>query len=162
MFAVISYISSIPHKIFITGYRQNTCDHMHAIIEKQEKRVLKGGTIYVPAQGVTVIQFAKKTESPYEINEMDTADMYYLKQLCTSFGLKFSINENGKRYREMKYKKLKLIRKNPNDTASSMFIAENEEDNQGLVNLLLRTVRPQESVLQGKRDLLLLCEAKHL
>ncbi|KAJ8883206.1 hypothetical protein PR048_015046 [Dryococelus australis] len=44
-----------------------TSDHMHALIKKQKKHVLT--------------ESAKKTESPFAINEMDTADKYNLKQL---------------------------------------------------------------------------------
>ncbi|KAJ8872582.1 hypothetical protein PR048_026188 [Dryococelus australis] len=67
---------------------------MHSLIEKHKKLILKGRPINVPDQGLPVIQSDKKTGSPFEINAMDTADMNNVKQLYTSFGENFNINEN--------------------------------------------------------------------
>jgi hypothetical protein len=54
----------ITHKFLITGHTQNEGDNVHSIIEKAVKRHLKGGAIceYVPAQYVSIIRGAKKTD----------------------------------------------------------------------------------------------------
>lgn len=54
-------IKSITHKYLITGHTQNEGDSVHSVIERQIKRALKAGPIYIPAQYAQLIRTAKKT-----------------------------------------------------------------------------------------------------
>lgn len=53
-------LPSITLNFLTVGHTQNEGDAMHSLIEKQKKRPLKSGPIYVPAQWVAVIKNAKK------------------------------------------------------------------------------------------------------
>lgn len=53
-------LDSITHKFLIKGHSQNEGDSAHSLIERQVKRLLKSGPIYVPETFVTAIRFAKK------------------------------------------------------------------------------------------------------
>lgn len=59
-------ISSITHKYLIVGHSENEGDSMHACIEKEKRRILKSGPIYVPTELVTVIKGAKKNRTPIQ------------------------------------------------------------------------------------------------
>jgi len=51
IYAVLTMnIQSIRHKYLIVGHTQNEGDCMHSVIEKQIKKVLRSGPIYIPAQ----------------------------------------------------------------------------------------------------------------
>ncbi|XP_060810179.1 uncharacterized protein LOC106142604 isoform X1 [Amyelois transitella] len=63
-------VKSVTHKFLIRGHSQNEGDNVHSVIEKQVKRFLKSGPIYVPQQYITLIQTAKKTGKPYRVTEM--------------------------------------------------------------------------------------------
>lgn len=67
-------IRSITHKFLIHGHSQNEGDNVHSAIEKQIKRHLKSGPIYVPEQYVALIRTAKKTGSPYRVHELTYED----------------------------------------------------------------------------------------
>ena len=53
-------INAITHKFLVSGHSQNEGDAVHSLIEKNIKRALKSGPIYVPAQYATLIRTAKK------------------------------------------------------------------------------------------------------
>lgn len=53
-------IKSIALKFLTVGHTQNEGDLMHARIENEANRILKGGPIYEPSQWVSVIKCAKK------------------------------------------------------------------------------------------------------
>ncbi|VEN35333.1 unnamed protein product [Callosobruchus maculatus] len=91
LFAVSNLnIPSITHKFLVTGHTQNEGDSMHSCIEREKKRVLKSGPIYVPSQWIPVIRLAKKKGNPYIIQEMDTSDIYNLKKLSEDMGKNFN------------------------------------------------------------------------
>ncbi|KAJ8876084.1 hypothetical protein PR048_023993 [Dryococelus australis] len=130
-------------------------DHMKALAEKQMKRVLKGGPIYLPTQWITVMQSTKVTGSPFEINEMDTANIYNLKQMCISFGSNFSINENGENVLRNEIKEINVERE------------EHFKINYKLRNEGSRDLAPAYTQVIGisaakTMDLLLQCEAKDI
>ncbi|CAI6375868.1 unnamed protein product [Macrosiphum euphorbiae] len=84
-------IPSITNKFLVCGHSQNEGDAMHACIEKQKKRVLKSGPIYIPDQWIPVISLARKGV-PYIVNQMTTTDMLDFKKLSTQIGTNFNIN----------------------------------------------------------------------
>jgi hypothetical protein len=67
-------IKSITLKFFTVGHSQNEGDSMHARIENETNRILKGGPIYQPYQWVSVIKCAKKNGKPYTVYKMQNED----------------------------------------------------------------------------------------
>lgn len=90
-------VSEITHKFLTTGHTQMPVDSMHSTIEKQKKRALKSGPVYIPAQWVSIIKLAKKKGKPYSTTEMDTKDFIDLTNLCNDIGTNYSINESGEK-----------------------------------------------------------------
>lgn len=74
-------IKCITHKFLIRGHTQNEGDAVHSLIEKQVKRGLRSGPIYVPSQYVSAIRGAKKRGTPFSVNEMGYGDFIDIKQL---------------------------------------------------------------------------------
>lgn len=89
MYAVMKYfkLNSITHKFLITGHTQNEGDSVHSLIEKQIKRALKSGPIYVPSQYVQIIKQAKKTGEPMRVNELSHKDFISFKALTDEMGV---------------------------------------------------------------------------
>lgn len=89
MFAVMKYdkLNSIAHKFLIAGHTQNEGDSVHSVIEKQIKRSLKSGPIYVPSQYVQIIKQAKKTGESLRVNELSHKDFISLKTLISDMGI---------------------------------------------------------------------------
>ena len=91
-YAIVKYpqIKSITHKFLITGHTQNEGDSVHSVIERQIKRALKGGPIYIPGHYAQLIRSAKKNGKPYQVTELCHKDFYNIKslneQLQISFG----------------------------------------------------------------------------
>ena len=85
-------IPTITHKFLVTGHTQNEGDCMHSCIEREKKRVLKSGPIYIPSQWIPVIRLAKKNGNPYVVQELDTSDVYDFKQLSEDLGNNFRVN----------------------------------------------------------------------
>ncbi|KAJ8930800.1 hypothetical protein NQ314_016364 [Rhamnusium bicolor] len=79
-------IKRITHKYLITGHIQNEGDNAHSLIKRNVKKYLKSGPICVPKQYVTLIRTAKKTGSPYNVQELSHEDFYDLKHLANSTG----------------------------------------------------------------------------
>lgn len=92
-----SNIKSITHKYLITGHTQNEGDNAHSLIERNIKRALRSGPVYVPEQYVTLIRTAKKSGIPYKVEELNYDDFFDLKTLSASLGfgpsLKLRISE---------------------------------------------------------------------
>lgn len=85
-------IPAITHKYLITGHSQNEGDSMHSCIEREKRRVLKSGPIYVPTQWIPVIKLAKKKGNPYIVEEMCTSSFRDFKELSTEVGTNFTLN----------------------------------------------------------------------
>ncbi|KAF2892084.1 hypothetical protein ILUMI_14089, partial [Ignelater luminosus] len=77
---------SIAHKCLITGHTQNEGDSMHSCIEREKNGVLRSGPKYLPCQWIPVIRLAKKNGKPFIVQELDTSDVYDLKQLSEDLG----------------------------------------------------------------------------
>ncbi|KAJ8867033.1 hypothetical protein PR048_032895 [Dryococelus australis] len=90
---------------------------------------------------------------------MDRADMYNLRQLCTSFGSNFSINENGEKVSWNEIKEIEVEKEEPYEIKYKLRCEANEYS---IINVNRRQrgihsgtrgptpARPQESVLQRK------------
>lgn len=77
-------LKSITHKFLIRGHTQNEGDAVHSTIEKEIKKALRSGPIYIPAQYVIAIRNAKKRGKPFTVNKMCHADFVDIKNLaCT-------------------------------------------------------------------------------
>ena len=63
------YLDSIAHKFLIKEHTQNEGDSAHSLVERQIKRLLRSGSIYVPVTLVTAILMAKKSGQPFCVNE---------------------------------------------------------------------------------------------
>lgn len=89
------YIRSITHKFLVKGHSQNEGDSVHAVIERQIKRSLKSGPIYVPNQYATLIRTAKKSGQPYNVQELNYESFLDLKDLGSKMGLNIMKNSNN-------------------------------------------------------------------
>lgn len=96
IYAVLTMnIQSIRHKFLIVGHTQNESDCMHSVIEKQKKKVLRSGPIYIPAQWVTLIKTAKQHGKAYDVKELSTEDFYDFKKFSENIGKNFNKDING-------------------------------------------------------------------
>lgn len=107
-------IPSITHKFLITGHTQNEGDSMHSCIEKEKRRLLKGGPIFIPAQWIPVIQGAKKKGKPYHVKEMDQSEMMDLQKLSNDIGTNFTIDIEKKKVKWTEIKVIMATKDNPN------------------------------------------------
>lgn len=95
-------VKSITHKNLIKGHTQNEGDSAHSLIEKQIRRLKKGGPIFVPETLVTAIRSAKKTGQPFQVRVMQYDDFKNVKSLTTQMG---AINVKDLRLSEIKVMK---------------------------------------------------------
>ncbi|CAH2086905.1 unnamed protein product [Euphydryas editha] len=100
-------VKSITHKFLIRGHSQNEGDNVHSVIEKQIKRYLQSGPIYIPEQYKTLIVTAKKTGKPYKVVEMTHSKFYDMKALQESWGSNFNIDEEKN---QIKWHDIKVLR----------------------------------------------------
>lgn len=70
-------VRSIEHKFLICGHSQNEVDNVHSVIEKQMKRHLKSGPIYMPDQYATLLRTDKKNGPPYQVHELTYEDFRF-------------------------------------------------------------------------------------
>lgn len=103
----IEKIKSISHKFLIVGHTQNEGDSMHAAIEKEKKRVLRSGPIYVPSQWSIVVASAKKQGTPYAVDEISTKDIIDFKTLSKKIGNNYNINTDKEK---VNWKDIKIFR----------------------------------------------------
>lgn len=90
-------IKSITHKFLTVGHTQNEGDSMHATIEREKRRVLRSGPIYVPSQWPVIIRAAKKGGKPYIVKELATEEFFDFKKLCQNIGKNFSVTVNNQK-----------------------------------------------------------------
>lgn len=74
-------IQLITYKFLIKEHTQNEGDAVYSTIEREVKKILKSGSIYVPAQYIAGIRSSKKRGQPYIIivNEMSYTEFYDVK-----------------------------------------------------------------------------------
>ncbi|CAG9769320.1 unnamed protein product [Ceutorhynchus assimilis] len=83
---------SIDKNIADNNTHVNEGDNVHSVIEKQIRRHLKSGPIYVPEQYATLIRTAKKNGPPYRVHELTFEDFFDLKILQEELGSNFNMN----------------------------------------------------------------------
>ncbi|CAG9765712.1 unnamed protein product [Ceutorhynchus assimilis] len=114
LYAVSKFdIPEITHKFLVTGHTQNEGDSMHSCIEKEKKRVLRSGPIYVPAQWIPVIRLAKKNGNPYNVEELGTSDFYDFKQLSQEIGNNYGVNLKNEKVLWSQISVLNVSKNNP-------------------------------------------------
>ena len=96
-------IDSITHKFLIKGHSQNEGDSAHSLIERQVKRLLKSGPIYVPETFVTAIRMARKTGEPFKVKECDHEFFLNIKNLTTEIGPMINL-------KQLKISEVKVLR----------------------------------------------------
>ena len=114
-FAVIYFknINSITHKFLIQGHTQNEGDNVHSLIEKEIKRSLKSGPVYIPQQYVTLIRSAKKHGLPFKVREIDHSFFLNLKKLQEQWGYNFKEDEDRNTVTWNDIKLLKFCKQEP-------------------------------------------------
>ncbi|KAK5647960.1 hypothetical protein RI129_002852 [Pyrocoelia pectoralis] len=114
VYALMKYpnIESITHKFLIMGHTQNEGDSAHSIIERQIKRSLKSGPIFLPAQYAELIKCAKKTGKPYFVKERSFTDFFDLKALNEQIGT-FDGRTNNTEDKLTDFKIIKIEREDP-------------------------------------------------
>lgn len=105
-------IQTITHKYLIVGHTENEGDSIHACIEKEKKRVLKQGPIFVPSELAMIIRCAKKNAPLYNVKEMETKDFIDWKKVCDETGKNFNINIEGEK---CLWQNVKVIQMNVNE-----------------------------------------------
>ncbi|XP_050519034.1 uncharacterized protein LOC126893129 [Diabrotica virgifera virgifera] len=114
LYAVQKYnIKSITHKFLIAGHTQNEGDNVHSVIEKQIKRALKSGPIYIPTDYVKLIQSARKKGNPYKVTELGYQDFMDLKTLSQQIGSNYNKLSDNELIRTSDIKILKVQKNNP-------------------------------------------------
>lgn len=114
-FAVQNYhfINSITHKFLIKGHTQNEGDSVHSLIERQVKRSLKSGPIFVPEQYITLIKTAKKRSPFYDVHELSHEIFLDLKDLAISVGNNLLKNVNNETVKIADIKIIKSVKEHP-------------------------------------------------
>lgn len=97
----------------IRGHSQNEGDNVHSVIEKQIKRYLQSGPIYIPEQYKTLICTTKKTGKPYKVVEMSHDKFYDVKALEESWGTNFNIDEEKNQIKWYDIKVLRVEKEQP-------------------------------------------------
>lgn len=103
-------IKSITHKFLVTGHTQNEGDNSHSLIEKNIKRALKSGPIYIPAQYAALIRTAKKSGSPFKLTEMSYDSFFDLKNLCERTAVNFNVNNEGESLKFSQISEFKVVK----------------------------------------------------
>ncbi|XP_073999030.1 uncharacterized protein [Rhodnius prolixus] len=113
IYALLKYpnVKSITHKFLIVGHTQNEGDNAHSLIERQIKRSLKSGPIFLPAEYVGVIKSAKKTGNPFLVKELSFTDFFDLKRLNEIVGNMETTKTNDDKLNCMKV--IKIERESP-------------------------------------------------
>ncbi|CAK1598252.1 unnamed protein product [Parnassius mnemosyne] len=100
-------IKSIIHKFLVKGHTQNEGDAVHSTIEREIKKLLKSGPIYVPDQYIAAIKNARKKGNPYIVNVMSHRDFYDIKLLSDNNLLK---NTEGEKIKIGDIKIIKVVK----------------------------------------------------
>ena len=88
---------------------------MHSVIEKQIRRLKKGGPIFVPETLVTAIRSAKKKGQPFHVRVMQYDYFKNVKSLTTQMG---AINVKDLRLSEIK-STIRILDKSNNSSRGS-------------------------------------------
>lgn len=132
-------IRSITHKYLIKGHTQNEGDSAHSLIERQVKRMLKGGPMYTPDSFISAIRAAKKTGTPFKVTELCFEDFLDIKMLVTDMGFNMS---------KLKINQIKILRVE-RESPSSIFYKNSYKDDQ-FQEINVRRKKTQENIKLGR------------
>ncbi|KAL0840311.1 hypothetical protein ABMA28_015581 [Loxostege sticticalis] len=108
-------IESITHKFLIKGHTQNEGDSVHSTIERQIKKRLRSGPIYVPDQYINAIRDAKKKGNKYHVVEMSHSEFYDIKNMQE---FKLTKNTQGE---TVKMGEIKILKIEKSDSGVGVF-----------------------------------------
>uniref|UniRef100_A0A2S2NJY1 DUF7869 domain-containing protein n=2 Tax=Schizaphis graminum TaxID=13262 RepID=A0A2S2NJY1_SCHGA len=169
-------IDSITHKFLVVGHTQNEGDTAHSVIEKQIKKSLKSGPIYLPTQYVSLIQTAKKTGHPFKVKELGYSDFYDIKNITECNKKNYSINYDGEKVIWNNIKVLRVEKAQPNTILYKTSFSDTEFKkinlyhggargrNPSLANYTLKQAYTQKNKISvnKKRDLMSLCQDNYI
>jgi len=78
---VLPNIKSITHKFLVKGHSQNENGAAHSVIEREIKKALLSGPIFVPSQYAQLMRSAKKRGKKYDVIELSHAEFLNVKIL---------------------------------------------------------------------------------
>ncbi|GAB0095397.1 hypothetical protein DMENIID0001_107780 [Sergentomyia squamirostris] len=167
MYAVREFnVPEITLNFYLVGHGQNEGDNMHSVIEKQKQRTLKSGPIYVPSQWIGVISSAKKTGSPYKINELDYHDFYYLKLLSADIGKNYN---KTKEKQSVNWNKIRSLTVKKDQPSSFFYKYDYQEEYNEVVIGPMKTVTLKKAYeerlpisLEKLKGFLDLCQQGHI
>ncbi|XP_039760617.1 uncharacterized protein LOC120634216 [Pararge aegeria] len=134
-------IASITHKFLIKGHTQNEGDSVHSMIERQIKKKLRSGPIYVPDQYISAIRDAKKRGNKYNVVEMAHHEFYDIKKLQE---FKLTKNTEGGAIKVGDIKVLKVEKSDSNHNVRVFYKTSYSDETFKEINLLkLRRIQPQ-------------------
>ncbi|CAH1110705.1 unnamed protein product [Psylliodes chrysocephalus] len=135
IYAVQKYkIKQITQKFLVMGHTQNEGDSTHSVIEKQVRRSLKSGPIFVPEQFIQLIRTANKKGEPYRVRELTHEDFMDIKQLMIDLGsnfnseykkLHFTVREKGQKSIDTFQNNTKKLWRNEQELALKVKLIEN-------------------------------------
>lgn len=145
---------------------------MHSCIEREKKRVLKSGPIYVPSQWILVIRLAKKNGRTYEVIEMGTDDILDFKTLSSDIGSNYSINTE--KDQKVRWTDIKVLNFNKNNPSSIFYKYNYDQENYLEIDVRgRRSIRNSATIILQKKykeapkisknkkdDLISLCNSK--
>ncbi|XP_072387122.1 uncharacterized protein [Diabrotica undecimpunctata] len=167
----VSHIESITHKFLITGHTQNAGDNMHSLIERQKKRVLKSGPIYVPTEWATVVKCSKKSGLPYIVREMETKDFIDFKHVSFLLGNNYKIDQNKENVKWADIKILQCRKDSPHiiffkynyddELWNSFNLKKSSRTTHNIREVLLKPAYKEQPKIQmaKKKDLVYLCHS---
>lgn len=137
-------IESITHKFFVVGHTQNEGDAMHALIEREKKRSLKGGPLFVPTQLTPIINLAKKNGKPYITNEF--RDFLNIKALVKNTD-NFTKNNQGE---TVKWSDVHIVQIKKNEPNMIFYKNSFFDDEFKVIDVDRRTRRQQAIITELK------------
>ncbi|XP_060809417.1 uncharacterized protein LOC132903927 [Amyelois transitella] len=134
-------INSIIHKFLIKGHTQNEGDSVHSTIERQIKRMLRAGPIYVPDQYINAIREAKKKGNKYNVVEMSHKEFYDIKKIQE---YKLTKNTEGAIVKVSDIKIIKIEKGDSNNNVRVYYKESYSEENYKEIKLIkIPRARPQ-------------------
>lgn len=151
----------------MVGHTQNGGDAMHALIEREKKRSLKGGPLYVPTQLTPIINLAKKNGKTYITNEFRY--FFNIKHLVKNTD-NFTKNSQGE---AVKWSNVHIVQLKKNEPNKIFYKMSFFGDEFKVIDVDRRTRRPQATITElkpaynnppgisklKKKDLLDLCKS---
>lgn len=165
-------IKSISHKYLTIGHTENEGDSMHSCIERETKRVMRNGPIYIPAEFTTIVKSSKKTGRPFIVKELQTSDIMDWKKLSNEIGKNYNLNSVGEKVVWNEVKEFKVLKENPTTIQYRTSYRDREYK---LIDITMRMRKKNEEItlqpayvesptipINKKLDLTSLCDGNYI